>query len=410
MVKKRSKGPDFHNLSDHDERDVDDETLVEERKFSKSRKSKGPLAKLQPHSGDEGSSSSDGEADTSNKKASLRRVPRAKRVAQQSSDPRFAAFEDSANDQSSNASVSDDLDADHLVDDKSGGKAQEEEYSDDDSNSEGNLLRREDADQDGNTDPVQATVLPNGKALTPAALAKFQAKVEKTGVCYLSRIPPFMKPIKVRQLLSQYGEIGRVYLVPEDPKIAARRKKYKGNRRKNYTEGWVEFMDKKVGRLVAERLNNNKIGGKKRSYYYDDIWTIKYLPRFKWQHLTEQIAYERAVRDQKLKAEMSQAKRENKVYIKNVEKAKMIEGIEARKSRKRQIEDSSSTGEVLATPAVNAASAASVEEATAAIRRRFKQRKVIDSEAQQQQQQQQQQRIPASKSKAAVLGSLFGSG
>ena len=35
------------------------------------------------------------------------------------------------------------------------------------------------------------------------------------GIVYLSRIPPFMKPIKVKQLLSEYGEIGRVFLQPE---------------------------------------------------------------------------------------------------------------------------------------------------------------------------------------------------
>lgn len=35
------------------------------------------------------------------------------------------------------------------------------------------------------------------------------------GVVYLSRIPPFMRPRKVRHLLSQYGTIGRVYLQPE---------------------------------------------------------------------------------------------------------------------------------------------------------------------------------------------------
>ena len=35
------------------------------------------------------------------------------------------------------------------------------------------------------------------------------------GIVYLSRIPPFMKPLKVRHLLSQYGEVGRVFLQPE---------------------------------------------------------------------------------------------------------------------------------------------------------------------------------------------------
>ena len=35
------------------------------------------------------------------------------------------------------------------------------------------------------------------------------------GVVYLSRIPPFMRPRKIRHLLSKYGTIGRIYLQPE---------------------------------------------------------------------------------------------------------------------------------------------------------------------------------------------------
>jgi hypothetical protein len=53
------------------------------------------------------------------------------------------------------------------------------------------------------------------KPLTPEALEKFQAARDKTGIVYLSKIPPFMKPIKIRHLLGKFGEIGRVYLAPE---------------------------------------------------------------------------------------------------------------------------------------------------------------------------------------------------
>ena len=35
------------------------------------------------------------------------------------------------------------------------------------------------------------------------------------GIVYLSRVPPFMKPHKVKHLLSCYGSVGRVYLKPE---------------------------------------------------------------------------------------------------------------------------------------------------------------------------------------------------
>jgi ESF2/ABP1 family protein len=53
------------------------------------------------------------------------------------------------------------------------------------------------------------------KQLTNSKLIEFKKTKNKTGVIYLSRIPPFMKPAKIKHLLSRYGEIGRVYLAPE---------------------------------------------------------------------------------------------------------------------------------------------------------------------------------------------------
>ena len=35
------------------------------------------------------------------------------------------------------------------------------------------------------------------------------------GIVYISRIPPFMKPARMKQLLGKFGEIGRLYLAPE---------------------------------------------------------------------------------------------------------------------------------------------------------------------------------------------------
>ena len=35
------------------------------------------------------------------------------------------------------------------------------------------------------------------------------------GIVYLSRVPPYMKPSKVRHLFSRHGVVGRVYLQPE---------------------------------------------------------------------------------------------------------------------------------------------------------------------------------------------------
>ena len=89
-----------------------------------------------------------------------------------------------------------------------------------------------------------------------------------------------------------------------------------------FTEGWVEFEDKKTAKIVARTLNNNQIGGKRRNPWYYELWNIKYLPKFQWAHLNERLAYERAVHKQRLRAEISQAKKETSKFIQNVERQK----------------------------------------------------------------------------------------
>lgn len=46
-------------------------------------------------------------------------------------------------------------------------------------------------------------------------LQKFNEKHDKTGVLYISRVPPHMRPHKLRTLLQQFGSIGRLYLSQE---------------------------------------------------------------------------------------------------------------------------------------------------------------------------------------------------
>ena len=45
------------------------------------------------------------------------------------------------------------------------------------------------------------------KPLTKEALAAFKAEQDRAGVIYISRIPPGMRPTKVRHIMSGYGEI-----------------------------------------------------------------------------------------------------------------------------------------------------------------------------------------------------------
>lgn len=172
-------------------------------------------------------------------------------------------------------------------------------------------------------------------------------KKTKRGIVFLSTIPPYMNVAKVREIFSQFGEVGRIYLQPTGSKyfevmfgiwqtflfttvryLSLSLLPEPGEKRKRvpnqFTEGWVEFKKKKLAKEVAAKLNNTKIGSRKKSRYYDMIWNIKYIPRFKWVHLSERLAYERAAMKQRLRAEISQAKKEAHYLQTNVEKSKKI--------------------------------------------------------------------------------------
>lgn len=178
------------------------------------------------------------------------------------------------------------------------------------------------------------------RSLTKKNLVTTEKAIQKSGVVYLSRIPPFMKPAKLRSLLEPYGTINRIFLAPEDPTAHARRVKAGGNKKKSYTEGWVEFLRKKEAKAVCELLNARTIGGKKGSYYRDDIWNLLYLKGFKWNNLTEQISTENAERASRMRAEISKTSRENKEFVRNVEQAKVLDGIaKSAAARKRKAED-----------------------------------------------------------------------
>jgi ESF2/ABP1 family protein len=166
----------------------------------------------------------------------------------------------------------------------------------------------------------------------------FNAKLKKRGVIYIARIPPRMTPTKLKSLLSDFGEVTRVYCAEEDAAVRKRRRKLSGNGSKRYVEGWVEYASKKVAHHVARSLNLTPISAQKRNPHHDDLWMLKYLSRFQWSHLTEKVAYERRVREQKLRLETMQARKETVAFKKMVETGKKIDIIEERKRKRAQKE------------------------------------------------------------------------
>lgn len=164
------------------------------------------------------------------------------------------------------------------------------------------------------------------------------AKGGMRGICYLSRIPPKMDPDGLRVILSQYGEIDRIYLVSQNPASQVYRSRAGKYGKQKFSEGWVEFTDKKVAKRVANMLNGEQIGGRKRSQFYYDMWNIKYLSKFKWDDLTAEIVEKNAIREQKLDLEISAAKRERDFYLKKVDKSRALSAIEERLQKKRKVQ------------------------------------------------------------------------
>jgi ESF2/ABP1 family protein len=155
---------------------------------------------------------------------------------------------------------------------------------------------------------------------TPASPKDSQAKVDKKfkyGIIYLSYIPDGMTVKILREIMSQFGEVGRIYLEPDENNPTSKIKRY--------NEGWVEFKKKRVAKIVAETLNGTAVKyGKKHSRISGQIWSIKYLHKFKWTHLKEQLELDRAIREQKRRFEMTQAKKQVDFYQKMTERSKLM--------------------------------------------------------------------------------------
>ncbi|KAL4807560.1 hypothetical protein BDV18DRAFT_135540 [Aspergillus unguis] len=209
---------------------------------------------------------------------------------------------------------------------------QEEETSDndnDDEENEGQFLDVS-ADAEKSTKKGKTTSKPLDK------LKNKPPKKNKTGVVYFSSLPPYLKPFALKSLLETRGfePITKVFLSPEvRPSSAPRRR---SNKRKTYSDGWVEFASKKTAKIAAETLNATIVGGRKGGWYHDDVWNMKYLKGFKWADLMEQVQRERSEREAKRRIEDARARKEEKVFLQGVEKGKMLDGIQRKNEEKRR--------------------------------------------------------------------------
>lgn len=224
---------------------------------------------------------------------------------------------------------------------------------------------------------------PSLKAHSPQPSAKSKSELKskppsasksqppKRGVIYLSRIPPFMRPSTVRQLLSAHGSITRLFLTPEAPTSYASRKKSGGNKKRSFIDGWIEFSRKKDAKICVEAINGQIVGGKKGGWYRDDVWNAKYLRGFGWEDLMESVRREEREREEKIRVGLSREGKERREFLRGVEMGKVEEG--KRRKRKEREARKVGGGEVAKVEEPNGAASAPSKQG---FERRFKQNEI----------------------------------
>lgn len=102
---------------------------------------------------------------------------------------------------------------------------------------------------------------------------------------------------------------------------------------RHFAEGWVEFESKRAAKAVCAKLNGQLIATRKSSKFADILWSMKYLPRFKWVHLSERLTYEKAVHKQKMQAEVSQARKEAAFFQENLDRSDKNKRLKKQKAK-----------------------------------------------------------------------------
>jgi len=158
----------------------------------------------------------------------------------------------------------------------------------------------------------------------------------KTGLVYIARIPPYMKSHKLRYILSTHGSVKRMYLRKEPMWIYKKRLEGGGRKGRLYKDGWAEFEFKKDAKECERAMNAKMTGLKGR--WQDDIWAVKYLTGFKWNHLEEELEKERRSNLTNFNEETEKAKEIAKKWLKQT-KANVMTRKGASKSSKKRTEE-----------------------------------------------------------------------
>ncbi|OIR57634.1 MAG: U3 snoRNP-associated protein Esf2 [Amphiamblys sp. WSBS2006] len=130
------------------------------------------------------------------------------------------------------------------------------------------------------------------------------------GVVYMSRIPSFLSPRRLKELLERMGKVARMHFTEQKNKSAGSR---------GLKEGWIEFEKNEDAQNAEYFLNGREIGGRKNRWN-GVLWTIKYIDGFRWSQLQKETEISKMDHRERIRLEIEQEKEENEFYRRNVRK------------------------------------------------------------------------------------------
>lgn len=167
------------------------------------------------------------------------------------------------------------------------------------------------------------------------SLSKLRRRKGKSGVVYISRVPPGLDVGIVRSILGRVGPLGRVWLRAEEKETVAARRKIGGRRRAGFSDGWVEFLRCADAESAVALLNGQSMtGATRRGRFENDLWCLRLLPDFKWDDLVDEACGTRRERVLRVKSEVAASRRERSFVEQRSALAKSIE----RRERQKAIE------------------------------------------------------------------------
>lgn len=249
---------------------------------------------------------------------------------------------------------------------KSDSDNDEEEYSSETELADNEMQSSSEEDEAMEEDEVDASTQPGSskpRTTSESSGVSKPEKKKKRGIIYVSSIPKYMNVTILREMLGHYAKINRIYLQPgkqagnydwlnqlkysrfilghfwfaDDDGKKDNKKKKRRRVARHFTEGWVEFESKRAAKQIAVKLNNSPIATRKSSKFYDILWSIKYLPRFKWVHLSERLTYEKAVHRHKLQTEIAQARKEAAFFEDNLDKSERNKKLKKKGSKTKNV-------------------------------------------------------------------------